>query len=823
MRKLFSIAFAFFLVGTLVAQKSSSEILLDLKKLKKPGSVLYIAAHPDDENTRLIAYLSKGELIRTAYLSLTRGDGGQNLIGAEKGEYIGLLRTQELLEARKLDGGGQFFTRAVDFGYSKSSEETLEKWDKDVVLEDMVWAIRKFKPEVMITRFPPNNYAGHGHHSASAILAEEAFDKAADPNFAAYQLKYVEVWQPKSLYFNTSSWWDKTIPEQAKNNEDFIKLDIGTFNPELGQWHNEIASLARSRHKSQGFGTTSARGSETEYIKFVKGEKRTNGLFNENEISWKGISNGEKIEKSINEITENFNPQIPANSVKALLSLKAEIGKINFPQKNIKLKEVDNLIVSCLGLYTEVLTDREFTSSNLDANNFELNIINPSNLPVLVKNVKPSYSQTEIKIEKTAENNKVLKENLVFKAIDAQISQPYWLFENFTNMFYVENQENVGLPQNNPFVNFEITFEIENQTVTINQAAEYKWRDRVKGELRVDFKNYPSLMVTPSVDNLVYTQNEWQKISVVVKSLLVGETITIKVSMPEGWEIENGISQLEFEEIGEEKTVTFNVKPIVESSEGIIVFSASGKDGESYGRGIKTIEYDHITKQVLFPVSQVKVLKLDLKQNLKKIGYLMGAGDEVAELLQNLGIEVVQLSPNELNTADLSSFDVIIGGIRLYNTQEQMAFCKDALLQYMQNGGTYVVQYNTAGSATDGIGPYPFKVSRTRVTREEAPAKILDPKHPIFNSPNKITDKDFENWVQERGLYFAEDWDEQYTTLISWNDPGEEPAEGALLVTDYGKGAFVYCGISFFRQLPKGVPGAYRLLANILSYKPNQP
>jgi len=822
MRKILIVAFAFLLVIQGFGQKSSSEILLDLKKLKNPGSVLYIAAHPDDENTRLIAYLSKGALIRTAYLSLTRGDGGQNLIGTEKGEYIGLLRTQELLEARKLDGGGQFFTRAVDFGYSKSSEETLEKWNKDLVLEDMVWAIRQFKPDVMITRFPPNNYAGHGHHSASAILAEEAFDKAADPNFAPNQLKFVSVWQPKSLYFNTSTWWDKSIENQAKDNEDFIVFDIGTFNTELGQWHNEIASLSRSKHKSQGFGTTSARGSQQEYLKYVKGEKRTSGLFNQDEVSWTGIKNGSTIEASIDEIIKNYNPQQPENSIKSLLSLKREIEKLDFPQKEFKIKEVNQLIISCLGIYAEALTDREYTSSKLGDNKIDLLVLNPSITPVKITRVKPSYLENAVLVNKESVNNVPAEHTFSTEAIENEISQPYWLFEDFENMFYVKNQTEIGLPQNSSFLNLEIELEVEGEKLTFKQPVEYKWRDRVKGEVRVDYKNYPAVMVTPALENLVFTDNNWQNINVVVKSLLVEEEITIKVNMPQGWEIDNGISKLTFKEVGEEKTITFKVKPTIESSQEDVVFTASNKDGHSYGRGIKTIEYDHITKQVLFPTSSLKVIKLDLKQNLQKIGYLMGAGDEVADLLQNLGIEVVQLTPNDINTTDLSSYSAIIAGIRLYNTEPKMAFCQEAINNYIKNGGTYVIQYNTSGADMENAGPFSFKLSRNRVTKEEATAKILNPNHPIFNTPNKITNIDFDNWVQERGLYFADEWNENFSPLISWNDPEEEAAEGALIVADYGKGAYVYCGISFFRQLPKGVPGAYRLLANILSYKPAQ-
>lgn len=819
MLKIFSVFSVLFISLTSVAQANSAEILLQLKKLKHPGSVLYIAAHPDDENTRLIAYLAKGQLIRTGYLSLTRGDGGQNLIGTEKGEYLGLLRTQELLEARKLDGGQQFFTRAVDFGYSKTADETLEKWDKNAVLEDMVWVIRNFKPEILITRFPTDNYAGHGHHSASAILAEIAFDSAASPTFAKHQLSEVAIWQPKSLYFNTSSWWDKTIPEQAKNNPDFLSFDIGTYNAELGMWHNEIASLSRSKHKSQGFGTISARGTQTEYLKYVKGQKRTESLLQAQDISWKNIPSGEKVERLIDDIISTYNPQMPENSVEKLLKLRQQIEAITFPQKQFKLDEVNRIIINSLGLYCEALSEVEFTSSQTDKNRIELQIINPSKIEVELNKVKNNFSDDWVSIDKKVVNNETISHQFQFSSTQLEPSQPYWLVSHFNNMFHVKDFTNIGLPENNPFLYYTLQLKVLGETIAVDIPVEYKWSDRAKGELRVDFKNYPSVMLTPKQQSLIFTESEWKTINVNIKSLLVNQKINVKVNVPQGWEIDRNLIPMQFSSFAEEQTLNFKIKPTQSAGEAQISFAAIDESGQTYTQGLQTINYDHITKQVLFPSAVVKLVKLDLNHSLKKVGYLMGAGDEVAQLLHDIGIEVIQLTPDEINTQDLSVFDAIVGGIRVYNTQPEMAFCKTALLKYIEQGGTYLVQYNTAGSAVKDIGPYDFNISRKRVTKEEAEAKILLPQHPIFNSPNKITSADFDGWVQERGLYFADEWNQQYLPLIAWNDPGEDPQEGGLLVANYGKGAFIYTGISFFRQLPKGVPGAYRLLINLLSYQ----
>lgn len=818
MKKIAVITIALVVSILLSAQQNipSSEILLKLKKLNKIGTVLYLAAHPDDENTRLISYLANGENLRTGYLSLTRGDGGQNLIGTEKGEYIGLLRTQELLEARKIDGGEQFFTRAVDFGYSKTSKETLEKWNEEEVLSDIVWVIRNFKPNVIVLRFPPNSRAGHGHHTASAILAEKAFDLAADPNAYPEQLNNVQAWQVQSLYFNTSTWWDKTIPEQAKDNADFISIDIGTYNNLKGMWHNEISSVSRSSHKSQGFGTSKARGSQKEYLKYVKGDKKK-VLFTEEETSWATIKEGKEISDIIDSVVKNFDVLNPSKNIAEMVNIYSQIETLNFDQKEQKLKETQEIIQNMLGLFLEANTTSEYAVEG-DSAETRIKLLNPSEMAFSWDSFV--FEKVTIDVNKEVSNNQEIIVNHKFKVQNKKLSQPYWLWENFENMFVVSESNKIGVPENTAAYNVLAKVTINGKSFSFDIPVNFKKSDRVKGELIVDFKVYPKVALTPMVENVILSDDHPKFVSVKVRSFSQNQKVTVSAIAPRNIRILPFLHELTFEKTGMEKVVTFEVSTLSESADEKILFEAI-VDNKKYNRGYKTIEYDHITKQVLFPKSEVNLKKVDLKSDVNNIAYVMGAGDEIPDNLREVGFNVTILTPNEIVTSSLESFDAILGGIRVLNTQKEMEFCKPILLEYVKNGGTLIYQYNTnRGVKTEGLGPYPFTLSRQRVTDEYAKPTLLAPDHKIMNFPNKLTLVDFDNWVQERGLYFPGTWDEQYTPLIAWSDPDEEKSKGSVIVADYEKGAFIYTGISFFRQLPKGVPGAYKLLVNMINYKP---
>ena len=818
MKKIFSI-FLLLISITSIAQKqlNSSEIKLALKKLNVLGSVLYIAAHPDDENTRLIAYMANEKMVRTGYLSLTRGDGGQNLIGTEKGALMGLVRTQELLEARKIDGGEQLFTRAVDFGYSKTPEETFEKWDKKKILADVVWAIRKFRPNVIITRFPPTSKAGHGHHTASAILAEEAFDLAGDPKAFPEQLTYTSVWQPKRLFLNASTWWDKTLPEKAKGNPtEYTTIDVGTYNTLLGKSYSEIASESRTMHKSQGFGSGKQRGSKLEYLKLIKGDKFETNEFDGIDLSWKNQKNGTEIEKLLTQASNNFNAEKPELIVPTLIEAYQLIEKLgdNNKWKWIKLNDISNIIFSCAGLYAEVTATEQNTSpgSIIEVNT---HVVNRSNLKVELLNI--TYIEKDTSINTILSNNEALNFKSKMRCPWDPTPNPYWLINKFDGTFEVKSQYLIGRPENEPFISVRFQFKINDISFPIARKLSYKWTDRVKGEIYQPFVVLPEVTCNISNPVYVFAESGSKELSVLLKSHRANEKGSISLKLPEGWKSEPNSIAYNLTNKGEEKTVIFNVTPPTSESVGevTIVFNESKKNAKS----LTSIEYDHIQTQTLLPKSTAKLVRLNVTTVGNKIGYIKGAGDEVPTALEQLGYSVTVLDENSLKNGDLSQYDAIVAGIRTYNTNKYMANVYDKLMEYVKNGGNYVVQYNTnRGVDTKTMAPYPLKLSRDRVTVEEAKVTFLAPEHAIMNTPNKILESDFDNWIQERGLYFPNEWDDNYTPILGWNDPNYEMTKGSLLVADYGKGSFIYTGISFFRELPAGVPGAFKLFANIVSY-----
>lgn len=804
-------------------QLNSSEIKLALKKLNYLSSVLYIAAHPDDENTRLIAYLSNEEMARTAYLSLTRGDGGQNLVGTEKGPLMGLLRTQELLEARKIDGGEQFFTRAVDFGYSKTAEETFQKWDKNKVLADVVWTIRKFRPDVIITRFPPTSEAGHGHHTASAILAEEAFDLAANPKAYPEQLKYVAVWQPKRLFLNVSTWWDKDLPEKAKNAPDqYLTIDIGTYNPLLGKSYTEIAAESRTMHKSQGFGTGKERGSKMEYLKLIKGSPFKTSLFDGIDISWDKIKGGEQIKQLITQANVDFDSENPEKIVPLLLKAYQLMGTTSKNKDWIiqKRSELSKIISSCAGLFTEV-TANDY--SNTKGNEIELTntLVNRSKLNI--KLIGITYTSTNPSLTKdTLINSSLLNNQLItyktkFICGGSENTNPYWLNQDFEGLYHVASPLLIGKPENDAVVTATFRFKINGVELNIVRPAVYKWTDRVKGELYRPFITLPKLTANIADNVYIFSSSESKELKITLKGHEVNLRGAVSLQLPDGWKSEPASITYELKDKNDEKRIVFNIMPPNNESVGELKVLLN-KDESA--KSIISIEYDHIQTQTLLPETKAKLVRLNVAIKGKEIGYIKGAGDEIPIALEQLGYHVTILDEASLKNNDLLQYDAIVCGIRAYNTNEYMSAIYDKLMAYVKNGGNYVVQYNTnRGLEEEKIGPYPFKLSRDRVTVEETKTTFLAPEHTIMNTPNKITEKDFDGWIQERGLYFPNEWDSNYTAILGWNDPNEEMTKGSLLVANYGKGAFIYTGISFFRELPAGVSGAFKLFANIISYR----
>ncbi|MEO8588753.1 MAG: PIG-L family deacetylase [Flavobacteriales bacterium] len=810
------------------AQPNAAEILHKMQKLQVLGSVLYIVAHPDDENTRLIAWLANGKKVRTGDLSLTRGDGGQNLIGPELGDALGIIRTQELLEARRIDGGEQFFTRAVDFGYSKSAEESFQKWGKQEVLSDVVRVIRMFRPDVIITRFPPTREAGHGHHEASAILAAEAFDLAGDPNAFPEQLTQgLEVWQPRRLFFNGSTWWKQNLAEIAKQDSGWYTVDVGGYDPLLGLSYTEIAGRSRSMHKSQGFGAAETRGEMIEYLHLEKGDKpKTKDIFEGIDMTWSRIPGAAGTASSLQKIIDDFQPERPEMSIAALSSTMNGLRDRGYPAPERawvywKEEEIRRLLLGCAGISIELtaktpsIAVSETSSVTMTAIAREMSGTGILSVRVPTLNA----STTNFLVNDTLQPNKALIREIPIGA-QSSIDEPYWLAQHHSALYTVKDPSEVGRPATeqrltcSPYVTLPLR-ERANPELPIM----YKWVDRVAGE------RIRPVYVTP-IASIVPEKNIWLitelggMLTVHVDALKDNLSGTLTCSAPKGWMISPPSYNMEGMKRGERRSFTFQHVGSNNPQPGSLEFVFTSADGKS-NKTMHEIDYPHIMPQVYYTPADVKMVPLDVKVNASLVGYIKGAGDEVPQALEQLGVAVEMIDPSTATLQALGKYDAIVTGIRAYNTVEAMKTFNATLLQYVKNGGTLVCQYNTRSSdmmLPDSLmGPYPFKLTRDRVTVEEAPATFLTPTHPLLNTPNKITATDFEGWVQERGLYFTGSLDPHYTPLIAWNDPGEQPLNGALISCDYGKGRYVYTGISFFRELPAGVPGAYRLFANLIS------
>lgn len=817
-------AILFFLFsGSLLAQTpaawTSADMYLGIRKLNVLGSVLYLAAHPDDENTRLIAYFSKDKLYRTGYLSMTRGDGGQNLIGNEQGVELGLIRTQELLAARRIDGGEQFFTRAYDFGFSKGPDETFPKWDKEKILSDVVWVIRKFQPDVIVTRFPTTGEGGHGHHTASAILANEAFKAAADPTRFPEQLKFVKPWQAQRIVWNTFNFGGTNT-----QSEDQFKFDVGGYNPLLGKSYGEIAATSRSQHKSQGFGVPASRGEAMEYFRTTGGKAPSNDLLDGVDPTWKRVAGADKIPVIVDSIAAAFDLLHPERSVKGLVRLYGAIASLpDGYWRNKKLDEVQELIEQCSGLFTEATTTQAFAiqGDSVRMNFFCNNRLGVNATLEKVQFVAAGTADSTFGIALLRNKNVTFSKTLF---VDPRIPQtePYWLEQPMAEgHFNVDDQQRIGQADVSPSWLMRAIIQIEGTSFTFTKPVRYKFTDPVRGEL------YEPLVVLPAVElsfgNENYLSVNGQPVNVNLhyrSNRKDSSTYAFSYQVSQNWTNDSkpGPLVISGTKDNQRNDVFTPVKGFMNGKESLsaVVKSAA----QTYDHYRRFISYDHIPYINYFKHATANLVSVDVKTYGKKIGYITGAGDKVPDALEAMGYEVTLLGSKDMARVNLAQFDAIITGVRAYNTNDWMNDYYDKLMKYVNDGGNLIVQYNTSnqiGPVRAKISPYPFEITRTRVTDENAEMRILKPEHPVLNFPNVITADDFKGWIQERSIYHAGSLDKHFETIFSINDPGEKADEGSLIIAPYGKGFFTYTGLVFFRELPAGVPGAYRLIANLIA------
>jgi len=799
-------------------QMNASEIQLALQKLNVLGRVLYIAAHPDDENTNLMAFWSNGSLYDAAYLSVTRGDGGQNILGPELGERLGVIRTEELLDARRIDHARQFFTRALDFGFSKTADETLHIWDHDKILADVVWVVRNFRPDVIVTRFSPEDDKTHGHHTASAILAGEAFSAAAAPNRFPEQLAFVKLWQATRLVWNTSPFFftNRNLPFDPTG---LMVLEAGGYNPLLGKAYTEIAAASISMHKSQGVGGLPRRGARKEYFKPLKGQPITSSLFEGVDTSWSRVPNSESVATEIREITSKFNPADPVASVPDLLKLRQAMNGIQDESWIAEKKaDLDKIIAACLSLHVESSTATEtFTPGQAAA--IKLEAINRSSVPVTLREVRFPNTGDSSKIDAALPSSELVTKDLSCRIPDdALYSQPYWLRKPASlGTFAVDDQKLIGLPENPPALPVEIVLQVNGQELRYIVNTKYRTADAVAGEPPRPLVIAPPVFANVVNSVFVFPTNQPKPVSVHVTAATGPAKGELKPAVPKGWEVSPASIPIDLKSADAETTGTFTVKPPDQNSEGTLRAIVS-IDGRDYSFERVRISYPHIGVQTLMPPAEAKLVRVDIRKKGDRIGYIPGAGDDVPESLRQIGYSVKILSEPEITVKNLAQFSAVVLGIRAYNTQDRISNWLPELFDYVKQGGVVIAQYNTlAELKTNQLGPYPLEISRDRVTDENAEVRILAPNHPLMTTPNKITSKDFGGWVQERGLYFPNKWDSAWTPILSCNDPKEKPLDGGLLVAKFGKGFFIYTSYSWFRQLPAGVPGAYRLFANMLS------
>ncbi|MGA2329656.1 MAG: PIG-L family deacetylase [Bryobacteraceae bacterium] len=788
----------------------AAEVRLALGRLNVLGSALMIGAHPDDEHTPTLAWLARGRLMRAAYVSITRGEGGQNLLGPEQGDLLGLIRTEELLAARRIDGAEQFFTRAIDFGFSKSPQETFDKWGHEAVLADLVWIIRRFRPDVIILCFSGTARDGHGHHQASALLGKEAFSAASDPSRFPEQLKWVEPWQAKRAVWNVYG-----RPAEATGQ---VTIETGDYNPVLGYSYIEIAGLSRSMHASQGMGSPRRRGAATTSLVPVAGEPASKDLFDGIDTTWSRVPGGAEVGRILAQAARSLDPAQPERVVPLLLDARKRMAVLKDPWAERKRAELDEAVALCAGLWLDASTDRsEFVPGSTMT--VRTTALNRSRLAIRLLGIsldRDSAMDVELPFNQPSTRDFTWK-----VPEDAKCSQPYWLAEPRRGDAYgIPDQQLTGMPENPPVLRARFRLRVASDELELTRPVLDRYVDRLRGEFTRPVIIVPPVALEFSEPVVMFPDRQPKRVEVALKSNIAGAAGEVRLEAPDGWRVEPASRKFQFGD-GEQMTLAFEVAPPASAARGRIL--AHAWLGERrIGSGMQVVAYPHIRPQAVFPPSAVEAVRADIRVLAKRIGYVMGAGDEVPQALRQLGCEVTLLTADDLAASDLARFDAIVTGVRAYNVRPDLRANQHRLLDYVQKGGTLVVQYNVldygaSPQTLEKIGPYPIRIGRDRVSVEEAPVSFPDPASPLLRKPNRITAADFDGWVQERGLYFPSEWDPRYRTLLESHDPGETPKPGGTLYVPYGKGTYVFTAYSWFRQLPAGVPGAFRVFANLLS------
>jgi len=802
-----------------------------LKRLDVIASVLHTGAHPDDENSALLAWLSRGRGVRTAYLSATRGDGGQNLLGTELFEALGVIRTEELLAARRFDRAQQFFTPAYEFGFSKTADESFEKWGREQMLADFVRVIRQFRPEIIVSRFTGTTRDGHGHHQAAGIITREAFRAAADPNRFA---EYGKPWQAKKLYLNA-----------AAGGPASVTINVGEFDAALGRSYNEIAAEGRSLHRSQSQGAAQERGPRMVGLQAADKTidiEETADLFagvlhrlpDLAQLAPDLSNDLAQLEQRVTAIRQKASLSRPADLVPDLAAALKQLQDIHrrsrdehvrflleqkIPDFQEALQLAAGLVVDVLASDDTVLPGQEF--------NVTVSVVNGGPLEFQAPRASMDLPSgwSAVPVETTGSLSAGQRWDQRFRVTvssNPDWTQPYWLREpRRGDRFVWPTGSATAMPFDPPLAVGRASIDYGGVAISLEKPAQLRRVDGMYGDLRSLVNAVPALsvQVSPKAAVIPLSGDRRKEFTVTVESQnaspIEGD---VRLVAPSGWTVTPALQKVRFTRQGEKASAQFTVTAPRGAGEYRVhaIVQAAGRE---FRTGYTRIAYPHIETRYIYAPAESRVDVFDVRTRVTSVGYVEGAGDQIPEALRELGVRVTALSAEDLAHADLSQFPAIVLGVRAFAVREDLRAYRSRLLDYVSNGGTLVVQYNRRSETRDiQIGPYPFTIDDNgRVTKEEAPVRILDASHPVLNVPNKITAADFGGWVQERGNYFLSAWDPQYTPLLESGDPGEEPKKGGLVIARYGKGSYVYTGYGFFRQLPEGVPGAYRLFANLIS------